>query len=371
MVTTSSVGAVFGNCTQGLGNAGTLRIRAESIEVFGTAPGAQFRASNEPKNSEISSAVTSESTGNSGSLRINTKQLIVRDGGTVSVRNEGKGGIDQTGNLEINARTISLNRGSLSATTNSGNGGNMMLNVKDLLFLRNNSTISATAGIAGKAGNGGNITINAHDGVIVAVMDENSDITANAFNGNGGKIKIDSVGLFGFVQRSLEDLERLLKTNDPTKLDPQLLPTNDITAVSLASPTLTGQINIITPDIDPSRGLIALPTVTEQTAKLVSSSCTAFNEAAGGSQFIVTGRGGLPPSPDKPLTSDVIWTDTRLPVTTAQQHEPKTHVAKSKSQPIAINPATGWVRNDKGEVTLISTATEANSVTTPTSCPIK
>jgi len=81
---------------------------------------------------------------------------------------------------------------------------------------------------------------------------------------------------------------------------------------------------------------------------------------------MITGRGGLPPSPDQPLTSDVVWSDTRLPTTTRHQH--KTHAAKPKPQPIEIVPATGWVFNGKGEVTLISSMSNTTS-STPTSCP--
>ena len=114
-----------------------------------------------------------------------------------------------------------------------------------------------------------------------------------------------------------------------------------------------------------------MPTVTENTPKLVSSSCAAFDEKSGGSNFAVTGRGGLPPNPDEPLTSDVVWTDTRLPATTIQQHQHKTHAAKPKPKPIAIIPATGWVLNDKGEVTLILSTTNATSSPTPTGCPVR
>jgi len=174
-----------------------------------------------------------------------------------------------------------------------------------------------------------------------------------------------SDGVFGFVIRSEQDLERLLGTTDPNKLDLQKLPTNDISAISQTNPI------IITPDIDYSRSLVALPTITENTPKLVSSSCGAFNEANGGSSFTITGRGSLPSSPDDLLTGDVVWTDTRLPVNTAKQHQSKTHPAKPKPQPIAIIPATGWAFNDKGEVTLISTAINATAVNTPTSCPVR
>ena len=128
-------GGVVTTTTQGLGNAGTLRIRAsESVEVFGTAPGAEFRDSEEPRNSEISAATTFRSIGNGGLLNIETGKLIVRDRGTVTVKSQGT--TQAAGNLEINARSINLdNQGSITATTNSGNGGNIFLTVKDLLLL--------------------------------------------------------------------------------------------------------------------------------------------------------------------------------------------------------------------------------------------
>jgi filamentous hemagglutinin family protein len=348
--------------TYGVGNAGKVLIQAtDSVEVMGRSA--------RHGSSSLGATVQQGATGQGGDLIINTGQLIVKDRGQVGVSSQGRG---DAGKLDVVARSIQLdNLGKIIAQTTSGNGGNITLTIQDLLLLRNNSQISTTAGTSSTNGNGGNITINVPNGFIVTAPNENNDITANAYLGSGGKVQINALGMYNFNERSLENLEKLLGTTDPSKLNTQLLRTNDITAISLTNPTLSGQINIITPDIDPSRGLIPLPTVTEQNPKLVSSGCAAFNEAEGGSQFIITGRGGLPPGPDQPLTSEAIWTDTRLPVTTAQQHQHKTHAAKPKPQPIAIIPATGWVRNDKGEVTLISTATNATAVNTPTSCPIR
>jgi len=121
--------------------------------------------------------------------------------------------------------------------------------------------------------------------------------------------------------------------------------TNDITAISQTTPTLNGIVQISTPDIDPSRGLVNLPTVTEDTPKLVASDCAAFADS-GGSSFTVTGRGGIPPSPDELLSPDVVWSDTRLPAV-QQQHESGKPAAKPhllpKPEAVKIVPATGWV----------------------------
>jgi filamentous hemagglutinin family protein len=334
----------------GLGNVGNLNIWADSIRLLSS--GIDANTSNGD---------------NAGALNIQAKNLAL-DHSEVAVNNTGLG---NAGSLNIWADSIRLLSSGINARTSSGNGGYLTLNVGKLLLMQRNSQISSTAGTQQAPGNGGDITINVPSGFLVAIKNENSDITANAFNGSGGKVQINAQGIYNFNQRSLENLETLLGTKDQSKLDPQNVITNDITAFSLTSPTLSGQVKIITPDIDPSRGLISLPTVTEDTSKLVASSCAAFNEAHGGSNFVMTGRGGLPLSPKDPLTSDVLWTDTRLPVVTAQQQQPKTHTTRLKPKPIAIIPATDWVLNDKGEITLISSVSNATAVNTPMSCPVR
>ena len=72
-------------------------------------------------------------------------------------------------------------KGQITATTASGKGGNINLNLKSDLILRNNSLIDSEA--LG-TGNGGNIAINSP---VIAGF-ENSDIIANAIQGNGGNI---------------------------------------------------------------------------------------------------------------------------------------------------------------------------------------
>ncbi|MEC4816504.1 MAG: filamentous hemagglutinin N-terminal domain-containing protein [Scytonema sp. PMC 1069.18] len=344
--------------TQGIGNAGTLRIRAtESIEVFGTTLGAEFREANEPVDSEISAAATRDSIGSPGLLSIETGKLIVRDLGRVTVRGEGAT-TQATGNLEINARSINLdNKGTITATTNSGNGGDILLTVKDIILLRNNSKISATAGNNNTDGDGGNITINIPRGFIVAVPNENSDITANAFRGQGGRISIRATDIFGIAPLSQQELQRLR----PSDLNPDNLISNDITAISQQNPSLSGTIEINSPDVDPDQGLVEFPTLLVDASGLVDTSCAAFASSKG-SEFIVTGRGGLPPSPHEPLSSDVVWSDTRLPAIAAQQNRLE-RVAKLSSKPdvVEIIPATGWVFNGKGEVTLISHTSGMNN----------
>jgi large exoprotein involved in heme utilization and adhesion len=353
-------GAVVSAGSRGQGNGGTLTVRAsESVQLLGTS------ADGKP-----SSLLTQASdTGSAGNLTIETEQLIVRDGAGVTVSSEGSG---DAGELQIQARSITLdNKAALSATTRSGNGGDITLSMQDLLLLRRNSEISTTAGIAGDGGNGGNIIIDAKDGFIVAIPEENSDIKANAFTGRGGTVQITAQGIFGLVPRSLEELKTLLGTDDPNQLDPARLPSDDITAISQTDPALSGQVTINTPDVDPSRGLVALPTEVVDASRLVASGCGTPQRIAQ-SKFIITGRGGLPPSPSDTLSSDAVWSDLRSHTQQAE-NQPSAAVATQTTDPTTapLVEAQGWVINDKGQVVLTATAptvTPHNPWQTPAAC---
>ncbi|MEA5624391.1 S-layer family protein, partial [Nostoc sp. UHCC 0251] len=196
-------------------------------------------------------------------------------------------GSGTAGDLEIQARSIRLdNQGAIAATTRSGNGGNMILNSQDFLLLGNGSQISTTAGSSEFGGDGGNITINTP--FIVAVPKENSDITANAFTGIGGRVDIKTNGIFGILPRKI-----------PTE-------NSDITASSELG--VSGEVTINSPDTDPSRGLIQLPSNVVDASQQIAQGCTPGGRLAA-SRFIATGRGGLPQSPNEPLRGRAVITD--------------------------------------------------------------
>ncbi|NMG22193.1 beta strand repeat-containing protein, partial [Brasilonema bromeliae] len=281
------------------------------------------------------------------------------------VRSQSSG---SAGDIEVTSPQIRLdNSGRFIAESASGNGGNITLQIRDLLLLRGGSLISATAGTAQAGGNGGKIEINTPKGFIVAFPGQNNDITANAFNGSGGVVKIKAAGIYEIKPLSRDDLEGL----PPTDRDPRKLPTNDITAVSQeGGPQLDGLITINNPNADLSYSFVSLPADVFDPSKQIAQGCSAFDQP-NASDFKVTGRGGLPPSPDEPLSSDAVWEDTRLGATTAQRLDSKTTATKPKSESdtVEIIPATGWVFNGKGEVTLVSNGSSTNNLgTTPATC---
>ncbi|MGI8503770.1 MAG: filamentous hemagglutinin N-terminal domain-containing protein, partial [Hassallia sp.] len=262
------------------------------LAKFGSTAVGRRQVVNQGPESGIFANAAAGSSGQVGSIRIATGQLTVQDSARVNVGNQGTG---NAGNLKIQARSIRLDtKGKLTAQTTSGRGGNISIKDADLLLLRRNSQISTNADTSqlGADVAGGNINIDSK--LIVALPEENSDITANAFAGSGGRVDITGQGIFGIEPRDRQ-----------TDL-------SDITASSQSG--VQGTIQINTPNVDPNRGLLKLPTGLVNTPALVASSCGAFGK--GGSEFTVTGRGGLPLSPDDFLSPDVVWTDTRLGATT-------------------------------------------------------
>jgi large exoprotein involved in heme utilization and adhesion len=258
-------GARVDASTSGRGDAGNINITATDA-VFFDGVGSDRSPSG------AFSTVESETIGRGGKIRINTDLLSITNGAKLSASSEGEG---SAGNIEVNANQLRLDRrGSIQAQTRSGQGGNITLNVRDYLLLRRGSSISTTAGTARSGGDGGNITFNGN--FIVAVPNENSDISANAFTGKGGQVEINAQGIFGIQSR------------------PELTPFSDIAASSEFG--ISGTVTLNTPDLDPSRGLESLPTALVDPDALIANSCLTRSNRQG--SLTIAGSGGLAAQPD-------------------------------------------------------------------------
>ncbi|MBD2203118.1 filamentous hemagglutinin N-terminal domain-containing protein [Calothrix sp. FACHB-1219] len=313
------------------------------------------------------------STGDGGTINIDPIQVTLKDEAKISVDSQGTG---VAGSISISANRLTLdNLAGISADTDSGQGGSITLNVQDLLLLRRHSTISTTAGKQGAGGDGGAIAINLNpnNGFIVSPAAENNDISANAFSGSGGAIEINAKGVIGLATLTRLELEQKLGTTNPEKLDPQLLQTNDITAISQTDPQLNGVVSINSPEIDPSKSIISLPTNATDPSQQIAQSCGVGNQKLA-STFTDAGRGGLPSKPDEFLSSDTVWEDVRLRANSPQQTVSTEAVKPTASQEktVLTMPATGWLFNNKGEVTLISHTPQSSTVGIDSStCAVK
>jgi filamentous hemagglutinin family protein len=344
-------GAVVQTATSGSGDAGNLSITAKNILLSGTSkdglfPTAILTTSGGLPGSNFFNVP--EATGKADSLSITTDKLTVDNQAQIAVSSfNSTDAAKGAGNLDITAANITLsNGGKLNAQSNSGNGGDITLNLQKLLILRGNSSISATAGTADKGGDGGNININAKDGFIVAFPGENSDITANAFTGNGGNIKINARTIFNLAVGNSSEINK----------------TNDIDASSKFGQA--GLITLNTPDVDPSRGLLELPTGLTDVSQQIASNCNPGNTARRNS-FTATGRGGIAPSPVEPLQGDVetgrwVTLNTFPSSASSQLHIPSNITTVSYSQ-APIVEARGWVRDKNGDINLVAQATNITS----------
>ncbi|MCC5663620.1 filamentous hemagglutinin N-terminal domain-containing protein [Nostoc sp. CHAB 5784] len=310
--------------TTGKGQGGNLIVNAlESVEInsYSSADSSRFSGL----------FTLTQGAGAAGDLTITTDQLTVKNKSQVAVSSEGTG---KAGNLDVTASSILLdgNQAALNAQTASGNGGNITLRDLDLLLLRRGAQISTTAGTAEAGGNGGNITINAPSGFIVAVPNEDSDITANAYTGNGGRVNIQAFGIYGIQPRQF------------------LTSLSDITASSQFG--INGTVELNTPDIDPNSGLVNLPTVPVDTQ--VAQGCTA-GSAVAKSSFTITGRGGLPPNPGEALSADAVQVDlVALNPEVGKSSTPAVSTNPINPTPTRIVEATGWVIAANGDIILTS-----------------
>ncbi|MEM6399010.1 MAG: filamentous hemagglutinin N-terminal domain-containing protein, partial [Cyanobacteria bacterium P01_D01_bin.116] len=307
----------LGSVTSGKGDAGEIIIEAENI-ILRNRGGIGIDTKNE---------------GNAGKLTINTSLLQlensrVQDHAGINSSSNGSG---KAGELIINSDKILLDKSDIQAETESGKGGNITLNLNELLLLRNGSQISTTAGTVGGGGNGGNININAPNGFVVAIPNENSDITANAFEGEGGNIEVTASGIFGIQ----------IQENS----------TQQISGISASSKLgIDGTVEINTPEINPNNELTELPSIPINTK--LTQGC--YSPGYAQNQFFIVGRGGLPPNPEDFLTPSAVRVDWVSPQTNIENSlstkNRDIEVKSNTEKPERIVEATGWISNSKGEV---------------------
>ncbi|WP_299411229.1 S-layer family protein [Acaryochloris sp. IP29b_bin.148] len=343
--------------TSGAGDAGNIKLSVGNrIELSGSDPTyitrfnqfddsqiARLELDSISPLSGIFASAEAGSTGNGGSINIDPRTVIIRDGAGIFVDSNGSG---VGGNIFLQSGNLILNNGAISATSTTAQGGNIELDINNLLLLRNNSLISTTAG--GDA-TGGNIDIDTS--LLVALPQDNSDITANALNGSGGKITITTKGIFGLAVRD------------------RLTNFSDITAFSQNNPQLNGVVEINTPEVDPSDNLSEQPGVVEPPSE-IAQGCKA--EVAS-SSFVYQGRGGLPQNPAASIAGDAIWQDlrplqARLSDRRLGQASSQSTAGVALASTVERVEAKGWQRLPNGKVRLVAQAVNHSGQSPVASC---
>ncbi len=354
------------------GNSGSIDITAENITFDG-------------RNSQIPSSAFSQvnpgGEGNAGDVTITTNNLTLRNGGLVSASTFGTGdsgninlqikgqltlenggrieanifesraentfNIGEGGNINIAAGSLNLSdRSRISAETraqssSNNSAANIILQIAEGLTLENNSSISAEA-LNGS--NGGNVEISTDDGYILAFPNQNNDIIANAEQGQGGNIEINTQAILGIEERS----------SDPAN------ETNDIDTSSQFGLSGTVEINVL--NVDPSQGSLE---ITGEPVKAEVSQTCHRNSSGDRSEFFMTGRGGLPTEPEDNFRLPTIATAGKV-----LDSQSSTSTWQSEvSRPII--QATRWVRNEEGQILLLASPTKGaylNSYSNSANC---
>jgi large exoprotein involved in heme utilization and adhesion len=322
-------GAQVQTATFGQGNGGKLTVNAfNAVQLIGTSTDGHAA-------SGLFASAQPGASGKAGDLKINTDTLLVRDGARVSVRS----GQGQAGNMTIIANSLFLNRGTLIAETAKSDalgGANITLSDLDLLRMDNESLISANAG---NQATGGNISVDST--FIVATSPtgpKGSDITANATKGKGGAVNIATQGLYGIEFR------------------PKLTPKNDITVSSDSG--VNGTFQLSKPFVEPTQSLTTLPTEIVDDSRQIVQNCRAVRgQGQEENKFIITGRGGIPASPDQPLLNQEAIAPNWVTLDSeAENNTPPTSTTLNSSIPEPLREANGWIINDLGQVELMATA---------------
>ncbi|MEL6492586.1 MAG: S-layer family protein [Cyanobacteria bacterium J06621_3] len=317
-------GGQIASRTRGQGDGGTIVIQSNDLQLSGLAPSGEFSSS-------ISSSAQIGSAGNARNIDIQVEQLRVADEASISVSSLGEG---NASDLDITADQIFLtDGGTLEAEVAAGDQGNILLTTENLLLLRREASISTNAT---NQATGGNIEIESP--VIVGL--ENSDIIANAVEGDGGRINITTQGLLGLAFRDFQTTE------------------SDITASSDFGQSGTVDINL--PDTEPNAEPVELPNDFEDASARIGQSLCARE----GSAFTASGRGGLPASPYDSLNGQITWEDWYIAespddsVAVSVVFESARATASQESSAtetsVALVEAQGWEVNQQGDVVFIA-----------------
>jgi large exoprotein involved in heme utilization and adhesion len=215
------------------------------------------------------------------------------------------------------------------------------------VVLRDGSQITVEA--KGTA-NGGNLIVNSDTFAALS----NSKVTANAITGDGGNISIRTQSIF-------------------------LSPDSDITASSQLG--VSGTVTVSTPEIDPSSGLVEPPKNPLDIESLVGKD---FCEVSKDSEFVITGRGGIPLNPGDYLTGETIFVGLVDPVIrdntlsstsediSGQRRRGVNNTSMSQgprvSESSQIVEATGWIQHPDGTIELVALGAMTSPGWKPVDC---
>lgn len=274
--------------TFGSGGAGTITITAtDHATVSGLF-------------TTVSSSSDFGATGNAGQITVSAPTVMIGNGGSISTNTTGEG---TGGDIKILAsQSVTMtNDSSISArSTGPGNAGNILINAGQN-YTSTDSAVTTQATAPGTEASGGNITVLATDMVQLTNSQLNASVQGSSTT-VGGNITIDPQ--YVILQQNSQILANATQGQGGNISITTGLLLADATSVIDASSEsgLHGTVTIQSPNAPASGKIQPLGKTPLQATSLLNQPCASL---AGGefSSFTVAGRDSLPTEPGSWLTS--------------------------------------------------------------------
>jgi len=268
--------------SSGRGQGGTIGINVTSLTMSGgsgissnnyggTGDGGHvtIQVDNDISLTGSSTAIASGSlgSGKGGDLQLRAAELRLADGAQITATGKGTG---DAGNIDIMAGGSFISTNSkVSTSSKNADGGNIAMTASYMVHLKDSEITASVGGGAGTMG--GNISIDPH-----YVILDHSKIIANAYEGQGGNVRIVS-NVF------LADPFSVVDASSALGID--------------------GTVDIRAPITEISGTLVPLGEDFISAFELLREPCMARIRGGKYSSFIVSGRDGLPVEPGALLPS--------------------------------------------------------------------
>ncbi|MEN8159216.1 MAG: tetratricopeptide repeat protein, partial [Myxococcota bacterium] len=256
-----AAGGIFANSkfdetgAGGDGDAGSIMIHAAAVEMQGGVIAASTEGSG------LGGSITIGPGPDPGAPEVVPQRVDLSKGARISVESLGTGA---AGNVDIQVSGMLALSGDSSITTEATQAAGGVINLEAETFHLNNASV--TTSVATGAGNGGDVNITAE----LAALNS-GEVRANAEDGNGGNIQIDS-DIF------IASPDSVLSASSETGVD--------------------GVITVSSPDVNVEAGLTQLQVEFASATNLLRPSCAVRSADAREGSFVVAKRRGVPRSPE-------------------------------------------------------------------------
>ena len=246
-----------------------------------------------------------QGTGAGGNIRVETNNLTMQNGGTLSAKTSGTDPEAVGGDITLSIpQTLTMTNGAVITATSSGpaNAGSIIMeNPKPATITMTNSAIIADATATGTQASGGNITLLATDTIRLLNSQINSSVRGGVGT-VGGNIFIDPQ--FVILQNSQIVATAVQGQGGNIKIRAGTFLADPSSSVSASSQLgINGTVDIRATVQNLSGALVVLQQDFLAGGSLIAQRCVARPTDGQASSFILAGREGIPVEPDGSLAS--------------------------------------------------------------------